>query len=73
MPRLARAIPTQQQKPSRSGFPPVLMSLIIFVFRPTALMARTIKNLLSVFSGVNTSAEITQEVAIVVLTEASTK
>ena len=47
--------------------------LMIFVFRPTALMARTMKNLLSVFSGVNTSADTPAEVAIVVITEARTK
>ena len=52
---------------------PVLISLMIFVFRPTALMARTMKNLLSVFSGVNTSADTPAEVAIVVITEARTK
>ena len=59
--------------PTASGLPPVLISLMIFVFRPTALMARTMKNLLSVFSGVNTSADTPAEVAIVVITEARTK
>ena len=49
MERLAIVIPIQQQKPRASGLPPVLISLMIFVFRPTALMARTMKNLLSVF------------------------
>lgn len=73
MERLAIVIPIQQQKPSASGLPPVLISLMIFVFRPTALMARTMKNLLSVFSGVNTSADTPAEVAIVVITEARTK
>ena len=73
MERLAIVIPIQQQKPSVSGLPPVLISLMIFVFRPTALMARTMKNLLSVFSGVNTSADTPAEVAIVVITEARTK
>ena len=36
-------------------------------------LARTMKNLLSVFSGVNTSADTPAEVAIVVITEARTK
>ena len=58
---------------TKSGLPPVLISLMIFVFSPTALMARTMKNLLSVFSGVNTSADTPAEVAIVVITEARTK
>ena len=71
--RLAIVMPIQQQKPRASGLPPVLISLMIFVFRPTALMARTMKNLLSVFSGVNTSADTPAEVAIVVITEARTK
>ena len=36
-------------------------------------MARTMKNLLSVLRGENTDAETPREVAIVVMTEASTK
>ena len=43
------------------------------VFKPTAHMARTMKNLLSVLRGENTDAETPREVAIVVMTEASTK
>ena len=42
-------------------------------FKPTAHMARTMKNLLSVLRGENTDAETPREVAIVVMTEASTK
>ena len=73
MSRLMEAMPTQQQKPRASGLPPVLMSFTMFVFKPTAHMARTMKNLLSVFRGENTDAETPREVAIVVMTEASTK
>ena len=36
--RLMPAMPTQQQKPMMSGLPPVLTSLTMFVFRPTAHM-----------------------------------
>lgn len=73
MSRLMEAMPTQQQKPKASGLPPVLMSFTMFVFKPTAHMARTMKNLLSVLRGENTDAETPREVAIVVMTEASTK
>ena len=66
-------MPTQQQKPRASGLPPVLMSFTMFVFKPTAHMARMMKNLLSVLRGENTDAETPREVAIVVMTEASTK
>lgn len=60
-------------KAQGSGLPPVLMSFTMFVFKPTAHMARTMKNLLSVLRGENTDAETPREVAIVVMTEASTK
>lgn len=36
-----------------NGFPPVLMSFIIFVFRPIADIARIIKNLLNSFKNLN--------------------
>ena len=67
------AMPTQQQKPMMSGLPPVLTSLTMFVFRPTAHMAITIRNLLSVLSGVNTLADTPAPTQMVVTTDASRK
>ena len=66
-------MPTQQQKPRPSGLPPVLMSLTMFVFRPMALIARTMRNLLSVLSGEKTDAGTPSAVAAVVMTEARMK
>ena len=71
--RLMPAMPTQQQKPMMSGLPPVLTSLTMFVFRPTAHMAITIRNLLSVLSGLNTLADTPALTQMVVTTEASRK
>ena len=51
----------------------VVTSLTIFVFRPTAAIAITIKNLLSHLSGAKTSATTPMLVANVVISEASTK
>ena len=70
IPRLTAVIPAQQQKPVKIGFPPVLMSLTMLVFRPIAAIAMTIKNLLSVLSGSVTAAG---RANTVVTTEASTK
>ena len=70
MPRLTREIPTQQQNPVKMGFPPVLTSLMIFVFSPIAAIAMTMRNLLSSFSGAVTSAGSWNTV---VTTDASTK
>lgn len=47
--RLTVAIATQQQNPNKIGFPPFLTNLIRSVLRPMALIAITIKNLLSCF------------------------
>lgn len=71
--RLVPVMPIQQQKPRNKGLPPVLINLIIFVFKPIALMARTMKNLLKVFNGVNTSADTPKCKAVVVITEARIK
>ena len=45
----------------------------MFVFRPTAHMAITIRNLLSVLSGLNTLADTPVLTQMVVTTEASRK
>ena len=66
-------MPTQQNIPRNSGFPPVFISFTIFVFNPTALIARTMKNLLSVFSGSKKLTETPFPTAIVVITEAKIK
>ena len=66
-------IPHQQQKPSNNGFPPVLISLMIFVFNPIAVIAQMIKNLLNSFIGLNTEADTPKFVATVVITEAPRK
>ena len=71
--RLTPVMPVQQQKPITMGFPPVLTSLTISVFKPMALMASTMKNLLSSLTGVNTPASMPAETATVVMTEAAIK
>ena len=73
MSRLMEAMPTQQQKPRARGLPPVLMSFTMFVFKPTAHMARTMKNLLSSLMGAKTEAGIPAPMAMVVMTEAPMK
>jgi len=70
IPRLTQAIPSQQQKPIKIGFPPVLISFIIFVFRPIADIDITIKNLLRFLIGAVIS---TGRLNTVVTTDASTK
>lgn len=52
--RLTTVIPIQQQPPSKIGFPPDLISLIMLLFKPIAAMAIIIKNLLSSLSGLKT-------------------
>lgn len=47
--KLTVAIAIQQQNPIIIGFPPFFINLIISVFNPMALIAITIKNLLSCF------------------------
>lgn len=66
-------MPIQQQSPARMGFPPVRMSLTIFVFRPIAAIAMIIKNLLSDLKGVKISGEAPRDTAAVVMTEAPAK
>ena len=62
-------MPTQQQNPSSSGLAPVRISLMMLVLSPMAAMARTMKNLLRVFSGVKMSVEIPVAETMVVTTE----
>ena len=64
---------TQQHRPTKMGFVPLLTSLMILVLRPMAAIAMTIKNLLSVLKGVNTLPGTPAAVQTVVITEASTK
>lgn len=73
MSKLTTVMPIQQKKPRVKGFPPVLINLTILVFKPTAVIASTMKNLLNVFNGVNMSADTPTDVATVVMTDASTK
>ena len=73
MSRLTHVIATQQQNPRIIGFPPVLISLTIFVLRPMAAIARIIKNLLSSFIGEKTEAFTPSDKAIVVIIEANIK
>ena len=63
-------MPTQQQKPSRMGLPPVRTRCTMLVFRPMAAMAMMMKNLLSSLSGAVTAAGSWNRV---VTTDASTK
>lgn len=66
-------IPIQQQKPNANGFEPVFTSFTIFVFSPTALIARMIKNLLKDFSGAKNSTGTPKDEASVVIMDAMTK
>lgn len=65
--RLTTVIAAQQPKPSAMGFPPFFTSLTMSVFSPMAVMAMTMKNLLSVLSGANTDALTPRVVQIVVI------
>lgn len=49
MNKLTRVIAIQQQNPIMIGLPPFLTKVIMFVFKPIAHMAITIKNLLNCF------------------------
>ena len=71
--RLTPMIPHQQQNPSKIGLPPVLISFTMFVFNPTALIATTIRNLLSVLNGVKKPDGTPRYTQTVVMTDASTK
>ena len=73
IPRLILIIPHQQQNPSKIGLPPILISFTMFVFSPTALIARTIKNLLSVLNGVKKPDGTPRCTQTVVMTDARTK
>ena len=64
------ADPTEETESQRLS---VLINLTILVFKPTAVIASTMKNLLNVFNGVNMSADTPTDVATVVMTDASTK
>ena len=65
--RLTAVIAAQQPKPSAMDFPPFFTILTMSVFRPMAVMAMTMKNLLSVLSGTNTDALTPRVVQIVVI------
>lgn len=66
-------MPSQQQAPIKSGFPPVFTNVIISLLSPTAAIAITIRNLLSVFNGVKTAALMPNLSAIVVISDAAMK
>ena len=66
-------IPTQQEAPRRSGFPPDFINFITLLFRPMAAMAIMMKNLDSSFSGANTSALIPILIHAVVIIAAMMK
>lgn len=69
----------QQQNPIKIGLPPFLINLIISVFRPIALIAITIKNLLNFFKKVKQLSAAAKKppeqkvVIIVVIKEAKIK
>lgn len=66
-------IPIQQQRPIKSGLPPVLTSFTMLVLRPMAAMASTMKNLESSLIGAKKSAGTPIEAAMVVMMEAAMK
>ena len=76
---LTMIIDTQQEKPKNRGLPPFLISFTISVFKPMALIAMTIKNLLRSFRNPNpdsttsNAVPVSRLVRIVVMTEAKTK
>ena len=55
------------------GLPPLFTSLTILVLRPMAAIAITMKNLLRVFNGINTSFGMPADTHMVVMMEAATK
>ena len=70
MTKLTIEIETQQQKPRKRGFPPVLTSSTIFVFSPMAAIAIMMKNFERVFIGLKKDAsKPNTDVMIVVITE----
>ena len=66
-------IPIQQIAPSKMGLPPVFISLIILLFRPMALIAIIIRNLLNSFTGLKNALSTPRLTAIVVIIEAIIK
>ena len=66
-------IPIQQLKPKRMGLVPDFTSLTISVFKPMAVIAMMMKNLLRFFMGAKVSAVTPKLMQIVVNTEAKTK
>ena len=70
--RLTHAIPIQQQNPINIGLPPVLTSFTMFVLRPIADIAITIKNLLNVLKiSKKLLSTLKNDVATVVTIEAA--
>lgn len=63
----------QQHRPTKIGFPPLLISFTILVLSPIAAIAITIKNLLSVLNGTNTLLGTPSDEHTVVIIEARTK
>ena len=79
-PMLTPAMAIQHTSPSKIGFPPVLTSFTKLVFNPMALIAITIKNLLSclrdrnaVLAYSNTADPVNKDAIRVVTTDAKTK
>lgn len=68
--RLTAAMDTQQTNPMKIGFVPVFIRETMFVLRPMAAIAMTIKNLLRSFNGLVT---VPGRAKTVVITDASTK
>ena len=71
--RLTSVIPVQQPRPKPKGLLLVVTSFTILVFKPTAAIAITMKNLLSHLSGAKASAATPTLIASVVISEANTK
>lgn len=71
--RLTAVMPIQQTAPSKSGLPPVFISLMILLFRPIALIAMIIRNLLNSFIGLKNELSTPKLTAIVVIIEAIIK
>ena len=71
--KLTIVIPTQQQAPNISGLPPVLINLTTLLFKPTAIIAKTIKNFDNSLMGLKSDAETPKWTQIVVKMAAQTK
>lgn len=66
-------MPIQQAKPIMIGFPPVLTSFTILVFKPIAAMAMTMKNLDMVLKGAKKLTSTPKLMLTVVIRLANTK